>query len=84
MKAIVVALVIGTVVSGAVLGAGAAETLMVAQAKTDQGAAPKTDQGAAPKTDPGAPPKMIEAKEQSGFKRTCSEAHGMCCIGDHE
>ena len=41
MKSIVVAVVIGTVVSGAALGANAAETLMVAQAKTDQGAPPK-------------------------------------------
>src|SRR5262245_38418117 len=62
MKAINMALLIGAVVSGAALYADAAETLMVAQAKTDQGAAPKTDQGAAPKTDQGAMPKMVEAR----------------------
>ena len=61
MNAIIVAVVIGPVVFGAALGAGAAETLMVAQAKTDQGAAPKPDQGAAPKTGQGAMPKMVEA-----------------------
>jgi ribosome maturation factor RimP len=41
MKTMMVALMIGAVVPGAALGAGSAQTPMIAQAKTDQGAAPK-------------------------------------------
>jgi Cu/Ag efflux protein CusF len=46
MKAIAIALVIGAVVPGAALGAGPAETPMIAQAKADQGAAPKMQEAA--------------------------------------
>ncbi len=46
MKTIMVALIIGAVVPGTALGAGSAQTPMIAQAKTDQGAAPKMHEAA--------------------------------------